>query len=97
MYKCIYIQYIKGLVQSRLSTADNALLFVAPAIVALRVRCRGNLFISRSLATIVSSGSNIPVFQLTCHNIEEREKLLMNKLKKLNSSTLVFTHLEQPN
>jgi hypothetical protein len=35
MYKCIYIQYIQGLCQSKLSTADHALLFVAPATTAV--------------------------------------------------------------
>jgi hypothetical protein len=28
MYKCMYIQYIQGLSQSRLSTADHALLLI---------------------------------------------------------------------
>jgi hypothetical protein len=33
--KCMYIQYIQGLCQFRLSTADNALLLVAPAKTAV--------------------------------------------------------------
>jgi hypothetical protein len=32
MYKCMYIQYVQGLCQSRLSTADHVLLLIAPAI-----------------------------------------------------------------
>jgi hypothetical protein len=35
MYKCVYIQYIQGLCHSRLSTADHALLLVAPATTAV--------------------------------------------------------------
>jgi hypothetical protein len=36
MYKCMYtIQYIQGLGQSRLSTADHALLLVALATTAI--------------------------------------------------------------
>jgi hypothetical protein len=35
MYKCMHIQYIKGLGQSGLSTADHALLLVAPATTAV--------------------------------------------------------------
>jgi hypothetical protein len=33
--KCMYIQHIQGLCQSRLSTADHALPFVAPSIRAV--------------------------------------------------------------
>jgi hypothetical protein len=35
MYKCVYIQYIQGLGQSTLSTADHGLLLVAPATTAV--------------------------------------------------------------
>jgi hypothetical protein len=36
MYKCMYIQYIQGLSQSRLSTANHALLLlIAPATTAV--------------------------------------------------------------
>jgi hypothetical protein len=35
MYKCMYIQYTQVLGQSRLSTADHALLLVAPATTAV--------------------------------------------------------------
>jgi hypothetical protein len=35
MYKCMYIQYIQGLCQSRLSTADHALLLIASATTAV--------------------------------------------------------------
>jgi hypothetical protein len=35
MYVCMYAQYIQGLGQSRLSTADHALLLVAPATTAV--------------------------------------------------------------
>jgi hypothetical protein len=35
MYKCIYIQYIQGLCQSRLSTENHALLLIAPATTAV--------------------------------------------------------------
>jgi hypothetical protein len=35
MYKCTYIQYIQGLCQSRLSTANYALLLIAPATTAV--------------------------------------------------------------
>jgi hypothetical protein len=31
MYECMYIQYIQGLCQSRLSTANHALLLISPA------------------------------------------------------------------
>jgi hypothetical protein len=36
--KCMYIQRIQGLGQSRLSTADHALLLLAPATVSLTLR-----------------------------------------------------------
>jgi hypothetical protein len=35
MYKCMYVQYIQGLCQSRLSTANYALLLIAPATTAV--------------------------------------------------------------
>jgi hypothetical protein len=35
MYECMYIQYIQGLCQSRLSTANHALLFIFPATTAV--------------------------------------------------------------
>jgi hypothetical protein len=35
MYKCMYIQYIQGLCQSRLSTTNHALLLIAPATTAV--------------------------------------------------------------
>jgi hypothetical protein len=35
MYKCMYIQYIQGPGESRLSTADHALLLVVPATMAV--------------------------------------------------------------
>jgi hypothetical protein len=35
MYVCMYIQYMQGLYQSRLSTTDHALLLVAPATTAV--------------------------------------------------------------
>jgi hypothetical protein len=35
MYICMYVQYIQGLSQSRLSTADHALLLIAPATTAV--------------------------------------------------------------
>jgi hypothetical protein len=35
MYKCMYIQYIQGLGQFRLSIADHALLLVAAATTAV--------------------------------------------------------------
>jgi hypothetical protein len=38
-------------------------------IVVPRVRCRGNVFIGRSLAMAVSSGSTVPVFQLSYYKI----------------------------
>jgi hypothetical protein len=40
--------------------------------VVSRVRRRVNVFIGRSLATTVPSGSIVPVFQLLCHNIHIR-------------------------
>jgi hypothetical protein len=36
MHKYMYIQYMQGLGQSRLSTADHALLLIAPATTALK-------------------------------------------------------------
>jgi hypothetical protein len=35
MYKCMYIQYIQGLCQTRLSTANHALLLISPATTAV--------------------------------------------------------------
>lgn len=35
----------------------------------LRVRCQGDKFIDRYLTTAISSGSTIPVFQLTCYHV----------------------------
>jgi hypothetical protein len=35
MYVCMYIQYIQGLCQSRLSTANHALLLISPATTAV--------------------------------------------------------------
>jgi hypothetical protein len=35
MYKCMYKQYIQGLCQSRLSTANHALLLISPATTAV--------------------------------------------------------------
>jgi hypothetical protein len=35
MYECMYIQYIQGLCQSRLSTANHALLLISPATTAV--------------------------------------------------------------
>jgi hypothetical protein len=35
MYQCMKIQFIQGLCQSRLSTADHVLLLVPPAMTAV--------------------------------------------------------------
>jgi hypothetical protein len=35
----------------------------------MRIRCQGDMFIGRNLATAIYFGSTVPVFQLPCHII----------------------------
>jgi hypothetical protein len=52
-------------------------------VVASCVRCHGNVFISHSIPTAISSGSTIQVFQLPCQSVILKIVIMLSLVKEL--------------